>query len=161
MNYFLTTHRVAGVTLEAEVMKRFEVHQWPGNIRELKNCLQYMMVLSEQQNLTTMHLPDYLLEEQGVAIDGVKQVSHQMGVTNEEVYILEAIEVFEQQKEACGREKLAVYSKGSAYEMTKYQMRNRLEKLQELGLITLGKGKVGAKLTDKGLTVVNTIKRPL
>ena len=44
-----------GVT--TEVMDAFERHSWPGNVRELENCLERMMVLSEQPLLGLDLLP--------------------------------------------------------------------------------------------------------
>ena len=40
-----------------ELMKRLEAHQWPGNIRELRNCLESMVVLSSGDTLTPDDLP--------------------------------------------------------------------------------------------------------
>jgi DNA-binding NtrC family response regulator len=40
-----------------ELMKTLEAHPWPGNIRELRNCLESMVVLSSGDTLTTDDLP--------------------------------------------------------------------------------------------------------
>ena len=40
-----------------ELMKKLEVHPWPGNIRELRNCLESMVVLSSGDTLTSNDLP--------------------------------------------------------------------------------------------------------
>ena len=54
-----------GVT--PEVMDVFESHAWPGNVRELENCLERMMVLSEESLLDAPLLPPGLKNsERGV-----------------------------------------------------------------------------------------------
>ena len=40
-----------------ELMKKLEAHPWPGNIRELRNCLESMVVLSSGDTLTPEDLP--------------------------------------------------------------------------------------------------------
>ena len=40
-----------------ELMKKLESHPWPGNIRELRNCLESMVVLSSGDTLTVNDLP--------------------------------------------------------------------------------------------------------
>jgi len=63
-----------------------------------------------------------------------------------------AVSIYKLMKEGkiVGRNKLADMTKGTKYEMTKYQMRNRLEKLENLELIIKSKGKRGTSLTNKG-----------
>ena len=41
------------------LMKRLEEHPWPGNIRELRNCLESMVVLSSGDTLTAADLPEH------------------------------------------------------------------------------------------------------
>ncbi|WP_050615298.1 sigma-54 interaction domain-containing protein [Bacillus testis] len=53
---------VAGMTAELE--KRMEAHDWPGNIRELKHCLEYMMNQSEAALLDCGDLPPALNNNQ-------------------------------------------------------------------------------------------------
>lgn len=46
-----------------EVMEIFRGHHWPGNIRELKNVVERMIVNSEDDTLGRGHVPDYLLKD--------------------------------------------------------------------------------------------------
>jgi DNA-binding NtrC family response regulator len=41
-----------------EVMRRFQQYRWQGNVRELRNTLESMMVLAEGDVLTERDLPD-------------------------------------------------------------------------------------------------------
>jgi DNA-binding NtrC family response regulator len=37
-------------------------HSWPGNIRELRNAVQYMLVVSRTENITRESLPPHLVQ---------------------------------------------------------------------------------------------------
>lgn len=46
------------VTVSGELMARLEEHPWPGNIRELENLIERMVLLRKTDALTTRDLPD-------------------------------------------------------------------------------------------------------
>src|SRR6476469_2604763 len=52
-NKHTAPHRVS-----PEVMRRFQTYRWPGNVRQLRNVLESMMVLAEGETLTEKDLPD-------------------------------------------------------------------------------------------------------
>lgn len=154
----LSQESMKKIRVSKEVLTSLMAHSWPGNVRELKNCIRYMYAMADTQELTAIDLPEYLkdkgLSTMSPVMDGhisvVSENQSKVPLTEEELFILAAVQRFEVQKEPCGREKLAAYSAGTPYEMTKYQMRTRLEQLSKLGYITLGRGKVGVHLTAEG-----------
>src|SRR5687768_4051064 len=48
--------------ISPEVMRRFQSYRWQGNVRELRNVLEQMMVLAEGEVLTERDLPDQIAE---------------------------------------------------------------------------------------------------
>jgi len=48
--------------LEAETLDFFRKYRWPGNIRELKNVLEYAVIYSDSPAIKISHLPEYLLK---------------------------------------------------------------------------------------------------
>ena len=52
-----------------EVMRRFQQYRWQGNIRELRNTLESMMVLADGDVLTERDLPDHIAESVQPATD--------------------------------------------------------------------------------------------
>lgn len=44
--------------IDAELMAHFESYDWPGNIRQLRNCIESMVVLADNGVLTTADLPE-------------------------------------------------------------------------------------------------------
>ena len=50
--------------ISSEVLKKLEVYQWPGNIRELKNVIERAVILSNGPDLSTESLPFEIQETQ-------------------------------------------------------------------------------------------------
>lgn len=44
--------------IDPELMEFLQSHPWPGNVRQLRNCLESMLVMSHDDVLTTADLPD-------------------------------------------------------------------------------------------------------
>ena len=47
--------------ISPEVMRRFEAYRWPGNVRQLRNTLERMMVLADGEVLTENDLPEEIM----------------------------------------------------------------------------------------------------
>lgn len=52
--------------LSAELQQYLANHTWPGNVRQLRNCLESMVVLSKSGHLTMNDLPDMLRNGEAV-----------------------------------------------------------------------------------------------
>jgi two-component system nitrogen regulation response regulator NtrX len=65
-----------------DVMPVLQSHSWPGNVRQLRNCIEHMMLSAHAANsdsLTTEHLPREILSETDVAED-VSESRHMMSL---------------------------------------------------------------------------------
>jgi DNA-binding NtrC family response regulator len=76
-NKHTAPHRVS-----PEVMRRFSAYRWQGNVRELRNVLERMMVLAEGEVLTERDLPDEVT--MGTA-DAASRKEIPTGITMEEL----------------------------------------------------------------------------
>lgn len=61
--------KISGFTLSAEIAMRG--YAWPGNIRELQNCVQRSVIVGQGPNIDVMDLPRYVLD------NSAKQISDQ------------------------------------------------------------------------------------
>ncbi|MBS7525884.1 sigma-54-dependent Fis family transcriptional regulator [Fusibacter paucivorans] len=62
------------VSIPEEMMHLFERYNWPGNIRELKNIIERLMILSDSETLSLEELPYELINEE--AISSRNELSH-------------------------------------------------------------------------------------
>jgi DNA-binding NtrC family response regulator len=60
-NRFALAYRSAPLTIPKDVLKVLLEYEWPGNIRQLKNCLERAVVLSEDEQITLDVLPKEIL----------------------------------------------------------------------------------------------------
>jgi two-component system, NtrC family, response regulator HydG len=77
------TKHTAPHRVSPEVMRRFQSFRWPGNVRQLRNVLESMMVLAEGETLTEKDLPDDVL--MGTAETGGTRKEIPTGLTMEEL----------------------------------------------------------------------------
>ncbi|MDN5297892.1 MAG: hypothetical protein PWP51_445, partial [Clostridiales bacterium] len=62
------------VAIPEEMMHLFERYNWPGNIRELKNIIERLMILSDGEALSLEELPYELINEE--AMGSRNELSH-------------------------------------------------------------------------------------
>lgn len=63
VNYFLNTlslDKGRRVTISKEAMNTLQKYSWPGNIRELKNVMEQVFILTDKDNILPEDLPDYI-----------------------------------------------------------------------------------------------------
>lgn len=79
-------HGMSRLRMAPSLTSRFCTYRWPGNIRELENVIERMLVLSSGDELTEADLPDELrnvtpvpqaflldLPEEGISLEGVER----------------------------------------------------------------------------------------
>ena len=81
-------HHLPSVRLSSSLVGHFSAYRWPGNIRELENIIERMLVLSNGELITEDDLPDELrqasapqqrstllleLPEEGISLEGVER----------------------------------------------------------------------------------------
>ncbi len=150
MEYFVRQETNEDITFSPEVFSVLYEYQWYGNIRELKNTIMYIMAVKEENYITLKDIPNKGFFEQNI-----KEIVHEGEKQNFELddelrTILEIIHNLRESGKIAGREIIEKETMGTTYEFTKYQVRNRLDKLEGMGLIIKKRGRHGTILTEKG-----------
>ena len=70
--------------LSPSLMRYFQNYRWPGNIRELENVIERIVVLSRDDEITVDDLPDFL-RQQHVSVDTLHLDLPPQGVSLEAV----------------------------------------------------------------------------
>ncbi len=76
-------------------------------------------------------------------------------LNKEELYILKKIKEIRAEGDLVGRKTLAESLKGSEYELTEYQVRNRLVNLEDKGYLERKRGRHGTLLSSKAKKLLN------
>ncbi|MEK6673474.1 MAG: sigma-54 dependent transcriptional regulator [Nitrospirota bacterium] len=62
LNHFRNKHKKVTETITPDAMRLLTVYDWPGNIRELMNCIESATVMTRGEIISAENLPSYLLK---------------------------------------------------------------------------------------------------
>ncbi|MEN6384705.1 MAG: sigma 54-interacting transcriptional regulator, partial [Phycisphaerales bacterium] len=119
------------------IAAQFLSYDWPGNIRELQNAIEYLVTISPDRPPS----PSMLSEELQSTHTSLNAPKHQ----NLEPMILNTIAKFNEQKTPVGRRSLA-----AALSLPESEVRKSLSHLQREGLIQINKGRRGLTVLKDG-----------
>ncbi|NRA73493.1 MAG: sigma-54-dependent Fis family transcriptional regulator [Rickettsiales bacterium] len=66
ISYFAKNSNLRKITISEDVMEKFRSYEWPGNVKQFKNTLEWLMILAKIQGkttVTTSMLPLYFLNK--------------------------------------------------------------------------------------------------
>ncbi|MCG8540645.1 MAG: sigma 54-interacting transcriptional regulator [Clostridia bacterium] len=137
--------------LDRELKEILINHHWDGNIRELRNCIEYMAYMGEEL-LTVKDLPPDFLDEVEASREELKEriFSELLSEENElAVYILRTLKY-----RPAGRRTVYKEAVKDGFNVSEHKIRKIMKFLQHKGLITYGNGRGGAKLTGEGNEII-------
>jgi len=141
-NHFLIQKNGFGLELADEARILLDEYDWPGNVRELENNVEYILALCEGGRIDRSVLSEDLLGQAPAARDP------DPGLVG---FILEAIRKSNEEGLLIGREKLARLSRETRFDLSEQQARRVLQRLAGQGLVQMGRGRIGLRLTPAGL----------
>ena len=161
LDYFM--RKMGGDFTLSEGVKAFlRRHPWPGNIRELQNAVEYfnylakpVIGLSDLPPTMTRFVDDGSDEGEGevndnAAGDKEADMAYQAAVDKKQ-FVLNQLALAWKEGKTAGREKILEAAKKDHISMTQKQVRDLLDELAKEGLIQVGRGRGGSKITEKGL----------
>ncbi|MGE5570343.1 MAG: sigma-54-dependent transcriptional regulator [Rhodospirillales bacterium] len=120
------------LVLPASLLPRFQEYRWPGNIRELENVIERIVVLARGDEITLADLPDFLRRERP-AVDMLQLELPARGISLEAVekeLILRALEKFHGNQTHAARY-LDISRKALIYRMEKHGIRRKAAESEE------------------------------
>jgi len=161
LDYFM--RKMGGDFTLSEGVKAFlRRHPWPGNIRELQNAVEYfnylakpVIGLSDLPPTMTRFVDDGSDDSEGevndnAADDKEADMAYQAAVDKKQ-FVLNQLALAWKEGKTAGREKILEAAKKDHISMTQKQVRDLLDELAKEGLIQVGRGRGGSKITEKGL----------
>lgn len=134
--------------LSSELIHFLIHYSWPGNIRELKNCIEYMAFMGEKFLDMPDLPPSIILEESSNQQTICKEVQFPdlIGAESEVAYFILKTLSFK----AMGRRALLDEADKIGYAVSEYKVRNVMAYLTKNGFIAYETGRKGAVLTEAG-----------
>ena len=162
---------VSNVQLTEDLIDRLTHYEWMGNIRELKNTINYMLAVRTGACLTVDDLPDenffnsIVKENIKVDLQSQKTLKREMTeiteitdktekkpmnvfLNDEQKYFFDMIFNYLAEDKIVSRNTLADESQNGRFKRTENQVRRILNQLQEKMLIEMSKGRKGIALTE-------------
>ncbi len=141
-NYFINELNCTK-NVDEELLLLFEKYDWPGNIRELKNIIEYLVFMSDSR-ITINNLPHTFNK-----YDNTNECKENL--SSAQLSLLNILYNKFKNKEKVGRIKLIDLLQAKGYYMTEREVRRNLEYLQDKNLVIIGTGRQGTKITDSGI----------
>lgn len=147
-------------TISDEVMKYIMKHKWDGNVRELHNYVEYFQCL-EKSRIEIDDLPARLLDEadeesvtETVSKDEGCIISTGRGdLSEEESFVMMSLYRSFLDNRLIGRRTICEEARRSNLIVTEQEVRKILKKLEAAGLVKVGSGRAGSRLTPQGLSL--------
>ncbi|WP_326907801.1 sigma 54-interacting transcriptional regulator [Sedimentibacter sp. MB31-C6] len=137
INYFLKEFK-ENRKIDASFTKFCQDYDWHGNIRELRNTIEYMIQVSKD-SLKIENLPNYLKKKEILSF----QSSIDMEMT-----VLDIIKSRENKGLGTGRRSIYEEFCKSYYRISEKEIRNIIKKLEEDGRITISVGRKGCRIAE-------------
>ncbi|MCH8552947.1 MAG: sigma 54-interacting transcriptional regulator [Natronospirillum sp.] len=149
------------IQISPEVFRELERYPWYGNIRELRNTIDYMLAVCDDNELRPKDIPDAAFFQSAPTGDTPAQGMQptvnaappppSAAINPEELdYILRLAGEQQQETGKISRHELVKRSDQAGRPFTEQQIRHRLHLLQEQGYIHVYRGRTGSRLTQKG-----------
>jgi transcriptional regulator with PAS, ATPase and Fis domain len=154
----------ANFTMQPDVIKAFQTYGWEGNVRELRNYIEYFKNL--QKSCIGVNDIPFLQNRSSAnaAIDHkdrdlfgsyIKKLGDSLP---EAVFILDVLEQARMGKKRLGRRSIAELSHEKFQYLSEMKIRSLLSQLGSIGLIMILKGRGGTQITEEGIRFLHNAK---
>ncbi|ANC76567.1 Fis family transcriptional regulator [Fictibacillus phosphorivorans] len=163
LNHFLAIRTSKKMKVENEVLGHLINRSWTGNIRELKNTIDYMLAVSENEKITVKDLPQEAMrinnDERVYTAETFKETAATseeipLIAPNEEAAIMSCIYRNYLSGKASSRKSLLSDLEALSLKLSEAQVRLRLDLLERKGFVVKSKGRRGTRLTENGLVYI-------
>ncbi|MCY6483851.1 sigma 54-interacting transcriptional regulator [Clostridium aestuarii] len=138
--------------ISSEVMEFLESYNWHGNIRELKNCIEYFDNIGT--NLITLeHLPFHM--KQYLDVINFKKTSETISKLNKrETFVLKLFYDSFKNRVKLGRRSISEKAFENNIHLSEYDVRKILNDLKNYGYINVEVGRGGSTITKEGIKLI-------
>ena len=140
--------------LTEPVQDFFRRHTWPGNIRELRNVVEYF-IYTDHRDITMEDLPPTLLLSgdalsRPASAPAARQDAPAPSMSDSFRFVLAQLYAASEAGTPMGRDKLLQKARESHVPLSQQEVRTILSEMAEQGLARVSRGRGGSQLTPKG-----------
>lgn len=142
--------------LSTDVVNFAKNYIWPGNIRELRNCVEYFDNIGVKL-ITLDHLPYHIknFSKGTVNKENTKALSN---LTNDESFVLNQYYNAFKDRVKLGRKSISMKAFENNIFLSEYDVRRILTSLNRYGYINVANGRGGSTITRKGIELFERIQ---
>ena len=142
----------ASFTLSAELERMLLTHQWRGNIRELRNVVEYFSYTGSPVVGPEDLPPTFRYQPAGAGAPRPRAELPRMAdcPQEDERFVLEQLELADREGRSLGREAILAAAKAAGLPCSQQEVRRILAGLDQAGLARVGRGRGGTRLTPAG-----------
>ena len=135
--------------LTEPVQDFFRHHTWPGNIRELRNVVEYF-IYTDHRDITMEDLPPTVFHRAPQA--PIRQLPETPQQPSSDVFrfVLEQLYQASEARQPIGRERLLQLARDAFVPTSQQEIRSILAEMADQGLVRVSRGRGGSQLTPKG-----------
>jgi len=173
--HFMDHSSFRPLSILASVYDKLYKYPWYGNVRELKNTIDYMCAVCEGEAVGLMDIPNEsffqrapahsvttppsaLVDEPLQASESLWRELGEMGERDLSLALLAVIDERKRSGASTGRRSLSLHLRELGFHLSEQQIRKKMDKLEEAGYLTKTIGRSGSTLSLKGQQIV-TVKR--
>jgi transcriptional regulator with PAS, ATPase and Fis domain len=138
------------------VLDLFRRYRWPGNIRELENCIEYMMSMTDA-DLTVEDVPDYIAKSGMSDSCSNDQSGQNANIEPDVLSVLTKAYQMAQQGKSVGRRSIAAAMQADGIPITEARVRTCIKELSLADYVQVQKGRAGMRITAKGVHLVESV----
>ena len=147
-----------------EALKFLQAYCWEGNIRELRNCVEYFANWN-QEKITRKDLDSLFEQEEAAALPKnalpeafLTYILHTKQEASLSLLVLEQIRLRTERGQAAGRRSLGEEPALKEVGCTEAKLRGILRELEQFGMLEMSRGRGGTVLTPRGRETAEMLK---
>jgi transcriptional regulator with PAS, ATPase and Fis domain len=158
-------HMKANFSIQSDVLKEFQKYRWEGNVRELRNYIEYFSNM-QKSRIGISDIPFLQMQKSTKTINGLKDwkqlepyFKKTGGSLSEAFFILDALNQARIDNKRVGRRSIAALSHEKNQYLSEMKIRSLLSQLRSLGFIMTLKGRGGTQITEEGIRFLQKSKK--
>ncbi len=141
-NYYLPNPTISSEIYFSKIEDAFNKYSWPGNIRELRNTIEYLVNIKNDESPCLKDLPFEIID-----LYSSNEWNTEKNIKNS---ILERIFICNSNNVSVGRRSLSDY-----FDIPENQIRKYVDDLKTIGLLETYRGRKGIHITNLGKEAIN------